>query len=172
MLYLAHDRLISGHMGISKTISRIRQHFTFPGIEQALRKYVLSCAQCQKVARINLKDRAPLVPIPIMSEPMQEWVMDFNGPFEPASSSGKKYILILVDAVTKCPEAVAMTSQRADKVADEMLKLFSRLDVPRVIRSDLGSSFKSELLTKFENELGVKPCFSTPYHHQSLSSAE
>ena len=53
-----------------------------------------------------------------------------------------------------------------------MIKLFSRLGLPRVIRSDLGSSFKSELLTKFENELGVKPCFSTPYHHQSLSSAE
>ena len=44
--------------------------------------------------------------------------------------------------------------------------------MPRVIWSDLGSSFKSELLTKFESKLGVKPCFSTPYHHQSLSSAE
>ena len=128
--------------------------------------------KCQKVARINLKDRAPLIPISIVSEPMQEWVMDFAGSFEPASSSGKKYILILVDAVTKWPEAVAMTSQRADKVADEMIKLFSRLGLPMVVRSDLCSSFKSELLTKFESELGVKPCFSTPYHHQSLSSAE
>ena len=109
-------------MGISKTISRIRQHFSFPGLEQAVRKYVLSCTQCQKVARINFKDRAPLVSIPIVSEPMQEWVMDFAGPFEPASSSGKKYILILVDAATKWPEAVAMTSQRADKVANEMIK--------------------------------------------------
>ena len=52
-----------------------------------------------------------------------------------------------------------MTSQRADKVADEMVQMFSRLGLPMVIRSDLGSSFKSELLTKFENELGVKPCF-------------
>ena len=65
-----------------------------------------------------------------------------------------------------------MTSQRADKVADEMIKLFSRLGLPRVIRSNLVSSFKFELLTKFESELGVKHCFSTPYHHQSLSSAE
>ena len=62
--------------------------------------------------------------------------------------------------------------QRADKMADEMITLFSRLGLPRVIRSDLGSSFKSELLTNFKNELGVKSCFSTPYHHQSLSSAE
>ena len=100
VLYLAHDRLSSGHMGISKTISRIRQHFIFPGLEQAARKYVLSCTQRQKVARSNLKDRAPLVPIPFVSEPMQEWVMDFAGPFEPTSSSGKKYILILVDAAT------------------------------------------------------------------------
>ena len=98
--------------------------------------------------------------------------MDFAGPFEPAFSSGKKYIFILVDAAIKWPEAVAMTSQRADKMADEMIKLFSRLGLPRVITSDLVSSFKSELLTKFKNEVGVKPCFSTPYHHQSLSSAE
>ena len=119
-----------------------------------------------------MKDRAPLVPIPIVSEPMQELVMNFAGPFEPAFSSGNKYILILFDAATKWPEAVAMTSQRADKVADEMIKLFSRLGLPRFISSDLGASFKSELLTKFENELGVKPCFSTSYHHQSLSSAE
>ena len=103
---------------------------------------------------------------------MQELVFDFAGPFEPASSSGKMYILILVDAATKWSDAVAMTPQRADKVTDEMIKLFSRLGLPRVIRSDLGSSFKSELLTKFESELGVKPWFSTPYHHQSLSSAE
>ena len=65
-----------------------------------------------------------------------------------------------------------MKSQRANKVADEMIKLFSRLGLPTIIRSDLGSSFKSELLTKFESELGVKPCFSAHYHHQSLSSSE
>ena len=65
-----------------------------------------------------------------------------------------------------------MTSQRADKVTDETIKLFTRLRLPRAITLDLGSSFKSYLLPKFESDLGVKPCFSTPYHHQSLSSAE
>ena len=82
VLYLAHDRLISDHMRISKTISRLRQNFSFPGLEQAVRKYVLSCTQCQKVVRIILRDRAPLVTIHIVSEPMQEWVMDSAGPFE------------------------------------------------------------------------------------------
>ena len=79
--------------------------------------------------------------------------MNFAGPFEPSSSTGKKYILTLVDAATILPEAVAMTSQRADEVSYEMIKLFSRLGMPRVIRSDLGSSFKSEFLTTFESEL-------------------
>ena len=50
---------------------------------------------------INLKDQAPFVPIPIVSEPMQELVMDFASPFEHASSSGKKYIFIPVVAATK-----------------------------------------------------------------------
>ena len=87
--------------------------------------------------------------------------MDFAVPFEPASSSGKKYMFILVDTATKWPEAVAMTSHRTDKVAYEMIKLFSRLGLPRVIRSDLGSSLQSELLTKFESELGAKPFFNS-----------
>ena len=52
LLYLAHGRL---HMGISKTISRIRQQCSFPGLKQAVRNYVLSCTQCQKVRRIHLK---------------------------------------------------------------------------------------------------------------------
>ena len=172
LLYLAHDCLISGNMTISKTISRIWQHFSLPGLELAVRKYVLSCPQCRRVARVNLKDRAPLVSIPIVSERMQEWLMDFADPYHPSSSSRKKYNLILVDVATKWPVAVTMTSQRADKLVNEMIKLFSRLGLPRVVRSDLGASFKSELLTKFESELGVKPCFSTAYHYQSLSSAE
>ena len=42
ILYFAHDRLMAGHLGITKTASRIRQHFIFPGLEQAVRKYILS----------------------------------------------------------------------------------------------------------------------------------
>ena len=37
--------------------------------------------------------------------------MDFAGPFNPPSSSEKQYILIIVDAATKWPEAGAMTSR-------------------------------------------------------------
>ena len=47
VLYLAHDRLISSYMGVSKTIRRIRQHFSVPGLEQAVRMCVLSCTQYQ-----------------------------------------------------------------------------------------------------------------------------
>ena len=55
-------------------------------------------------------------------------------------------------------------------MADEIIKIFSRLGFPRVIRSDFG--FKSELLTKFANEVVVKRLFSTPHRHQSLLSSD
>ena len=70
---------------------------------------MLSCPQCQKVARITLKDRAPLVSIPIVSEPMQEWVMNFDGPFDLPSRSGKKYVLIRVDAQAGHDSLVSMS---------------------------------------------------------------
>ena len=47
VLCLAHDRLISGHMGISKTISRIRQHFSFPDLEQVVK----SCCHVLRAKR-------------------------------------------------------------------------------------------------------------------------
>ena len=72
--------------------------------------------------------------------------MDFAGPFHPHKILEKIYIPILIDAATKWPEAVAIMFPRADEVADDMIKIFG---YPRVTRSDLGSSFKSELLTMF-----------------------
>lgn len=116
-------------------------------------------------------DRVPLVPIPIVSS-YAGMGHGLCSPFDPPSSSEKRYILMLIDAETKWSESVAMTSQSADKVADEMITIFSRLRFLRVILSDLGLSFKSELLTKFERELWIKPMISTLYHHQSLSSSE
>ena len=62
---------------------------------------------------------------------------------------------------------VPIRSQKADKVADELIKIFSSLGVPRTIRTDASSTSKSELLTCFEQKLGVRPHISAPYHHAS-----
>jgi transposase InsO family protein len=98
--------------------------------------------------------------------------MDFVGPIEPPTRSGKRYLLVVVDNATRWPEAVAMSSMRAGKVAQELLGIFSRVGVPKVIRSDRGSNFTSQLLTEFEKRLGATPRFTSPYHPAANGQCE
>jgi hypothetical protein len=67
---------------------------------------------------------------------------------------------------------VAMSSLRADKVATELMGIFSRVGVPKVIRSDRGTNFTSQLLREFEKRLGCSPRFTSPYHPQANGQCE
>ncbi len=47
-------------------------------------------------------------------------VTDITGPF-PASDSGNKYILVVMDSFTKFVEAYAIPDQRAETVANKIV---------------------------------------------------
>ena len=68
------------------------------------------------------------------------WGIDFVGPFP--SSYGNKYILVVIDYVSKWVEAVATPKNDAKTVVKFLKKnIFSRFGVPRVLISDGGSHF-------------------------------
>ena len=52
-------------------------------------------------------------------------------------------------------------------MAEELLKFFSRVGIPREILMNQGSNFMSKLLTEVYRMLGVKPIRTTPYHPQT-----
>jgi len=45
---LAHDTLLSGHRGSTKTLNRVLQEFYWPRINNFVLRYVSSCDVCQK----------------------------------------------------------------------------------------------------------------------------
>ncbi|RWS00536.1 Retrovirus-related Pol polyprotein from transposon 17.6-like protein, partial [Dinothrombium tinctorium] len=47
VLYACHDDPMSGHLEIKKTLSRIKERFYWPGMEESVHKYVKSCMECQ-----------------------------------------------------------------------------------------------------------------------------
>ena len=71
--------------------------------------------------------------------------MDVVGPL-PCSSNGNRFILVVCDYATRYPEAVPMKSVDAASVAEELLKIFSRVGVPQEILTDQGTNFTSQLL--------------------------
>ena len=101
---------------------------------------------CQK-AFGRREVHAPLVPLPIIEEPFTRVAMDVVGPL-PCSSSGKRFILVICDYATRYPEAVPMKSVDAASVAEELLKIFSRVGVPQEILTNQGTNFTSQLLVE------------------------
>ena len=76
-----------------------------------------------------------MVSIPLISCPFERIAMELIGPL-PRSKRGNKYILAIVDYATRYPEAVALPSTEASRIARELLLLFSRVGIPKEIISD------------------------------------
>ena len=86
-----------------------------------------------------------MIPLPIVSEPFSRIAMDIVGPL-PRSRAGNQYILVLCDYATRYPEAVPPKSIDSESVAEELIKVFARVGVPREILTDQGANFTSQLL--------------------------
>ena len=92
--------------------------------------------------------------------------MDIVGPLS-KSSKGNRFILVICDYATRYPEAVPMRHVDAASVAEELLKLFTRVGVPKEILTDQGTNFTSQLLAELYRMLHVQPIRTTPYHPQT-----
>ena len=92
--------------------------------------------------------------------------MDIVGPL-PRSRAGNRYVLVLCDYATRYPEAVPLRSTDAEHVADELIKLFAQVGVPREILTDQGSNFTSKLLAELYRLLHVHPIRTSAYHPQT-----
>lgn len=85
------------------------------------------------------------------------------GPFP--SSFGDKYILVVVDYVSKWIEAVAFPTNDA-RVVIKLFKnqIFPRFSMLRLVISDGGSHFIYKIFERLLLKYGVRHRVETPYH--------
>ena len=57
VLRFCRDIRFSGHLGIKKTIGRVRQRFYWPGLQDDVRRYVNGCEQCLMRKNLYVKSR-------------------------------------------------------------------------------------------------------------------
>lgn len=98
--------------------------------------------------------------------------MDILGPL-PTTSSGNRYLIVIVDCFTKWVEAFPLKNIRAKTVAGIFVNQFiSRYGVPAEIHTDQGRNFESELFSELMQLLGVKKTRTTASHPQSDGQVE
>ncbi|GFX71351.1 hypothetical protein TNCV_2453621 [Trichonephila clavipes] len=164
ILEIAHESVFGAHLGAHKTIQRIKFSFYSPGMVKEIKAYCSSCHGCQLRKVIHSVDKIPITPVSRPELPFQVVNVDLNGPVDPVSSQGHKYILCLMDQHSRWPEAIPLKSLTAKITCEAILEIFSRTGIPEVIVMDNATNFTASLTQEFLKILGACPRFSTPYH--------
>ena len=101
-----HDKRIAGHLGISKTIARIRINFYWPGLNKDVRRYINGCDVFanEKPSFTSQKASMQVVQNGFY---MDRLASDIMGEL-PLTESGNRYILVVSDYVTRWTEAFPM----------------------------------------------------------------
>lgn len=166
-----HENLTAAHPGYLRTLSLIRQRYTWPQMHQQIREYVKSCTICRCTKPTNLLERAPTPLITPVTKPFEKLCIDYQGPF-PLSSNGNRFLFVVIDDYSK----FIMMEPMREATAARTVKFFERkvilfLGAPREIVSDRGRQFESavfqQMLLKYQIEW--KP---TPAYHPQANSTE
>uniref|UniRef100_A0A8C6LIR9 Gypsy retrotransposon integrase-like protein 1 n=1 Tax=Nothobranchius furzeri TaxID=105023 RepID=A0A8C6LIR9_NOTFU len=171
VLYLALDHF-SGHLGKRKTYQRILGNFFWPGMKSDVPRYCQSCHVCQLGGKPNqVIPLAPLHPIPVTGEPFENVILECIGPL-PRTQSGNKYLLTLMCATTRNPEAIPLRTLKTKTMIKAMVQFFSSFGLPKSVQTDQGSNFMSKLFAQVLFSLSIKHYKSSAYHPQSQGALE
>ncbi|KAJ8038347.1 hypothetical protein HOLleu_15742 [Holothuria leucospilota] len=172
ILSIAHEMPFAGHLGVNKSYHRILSHFYWPKLKSDVAKFCKTCHSCQMVGKPNQNiPAAPLKPIPAFEEPFSRVIIDCVGPL-PKSRAGHQYILTIMCASTRFPEAIPLRNIKARTVLQALLKFFTLFGLPKEIQSDQGSNFMSTVFQQMLYELGIDQIKSSAYHPESQGALE
>ncbi|GBM57954.1 Retrovirus-related Pol polyprotein from transposon 17.6 [Araneus ventricosus] len=172
VLRLAHESVFGSHMGVKKTKERIRYSFYWPMMSREIAEYCKSCKECQLRSPEKMIDKIPITPVLRPELPFECVNVDIIGPIEPPSARRHKYVLCLIDQHSRWPEAIPLRSLTAKSTCDALLEIFMRTGIPKLIASDQGTNFVSNLTQEFVHRLGSSPRFLVPGYAASNGLVE
>ncbi len=170
---LWHTRL--GHLGY-KNMARMVDKQMVKGINVSPRKFLEAdkeaCEAC-------LKGKQTRHPFPLSetktSQPLELVHMDLCGPIEPLSVGQSRYVATFVDDYTGL--SVVRPLDYKSKVKDSVMDVLTQMENEsglrvKAVRTDNGSEYINEVLSRFFSEKGIKHEKTVPYTPQQNGKAE
>ncbi|KAL4100717.1 hypothetical protein QTP88_020751 [Uroleucon formosanum] len=167
-----HNSPMGGHQGVSRTIKRVKQHYTWKGLKKNVQAYIASCSSCQKNKSNNTTTHQPMVITTTASKPFERIYLDIVGPLT-VSEKQNSYILTIQDNLTKFSSTFPLHSHDAQNVAKALVEGFiCQHGIPETILTDCGTEFLSKLFKECCKLLEIEKLNTTPYHPQTNGSLE
>lgn len=109
----------------------------------------------------------PMVLTDVSKLPFEKIYVDIVGPLPPTERENK-YILSMMDDLTRFVDFVPMPNQEAETVASGLFEqIISRYTLPKKIVTDQGAQFTGEVFKNLCKLLKIKKIQTTAYHPQS-----
>ena len=104
VLRVAHETLLTEHLGIKKTLDRVVSELFWPGVCGDVARFCKSCDICQRTIPKGRATKVPLGKLPLIDTPCKRVSVQLVGPIEPRSDKKSRYILTMIDYATKYPD--------------------------------------------------------------------
>ena len=170
-LEFCHDNVLAGHMGMAKTKDRVKRGCYWFKVNEDCENYVRTCAICNQNKKPKQKNKAAMK-LYHAGIPMEKIHIDILGPLK-TSQNGNKYILVMIDQFTKWVELEPLPNQTAEIIAKSLVDRFiSRFGTPRIIISDQGANFTSQLFLSVCKLLQITKNRTSPYRPSANGQVE
>jgi hypothetical protein len=100
ILHHSHRSPQAGHSGVAKTCEHVGRYYWWPGMQQYITNYVLSCDSCQRNKSSNQVPAGLLQPLPVPSRRWESISMDFITQL-PRNLDGHDATWVVVDRLSK-----------------------------------------------------------------------
>jgi len=161
-----HDHKLAGHLGITKTINRIRPKFNWPKMDKDITDYVSTCDICQKRKSFTNK-KAPMQPLPIVNRLWERIACDIIGPI--ATEQQKyKYILTILEYETRFAKAFPLKNTVSTTIAKIFIDhIILQHGLPSSVLTDRGTNLIAGAMQELCDSLNIEQIKTTAFHPQT-----
>lgn len=168
---LRRAHALTGHASRNIMVAWVkREGMSWTNMHREADQVVANCIQClgwnvhkRGFAEAKSKDA---------TQPWEHLQMDLHGTMDTVSSTGNRYIFLLVDIFTGFVYAAAIPNKEAVTVAFALLQACMLLGVPKIVSSDNGTEFVNKVITNVKELLGFNHEVSAAYNPRAQGRVE
>ena len=168
IIALYHSHLFAGHQGVFKTYLTMSDKFI-----PDLMHYLISCIKCCHICQLSNKDKIPnrhfQRRINLNYKPLSRLSMDLK--VMPKSYRGHKFLLCVIDEITKSLITMPIYQARSEEVDDALIdNVISKYGTQEYLIMDQDSAFMSTIMNHLFRRLNIKIKTVAPFNHKSLQA--
>ena len=158
-----------GHPGVERTRQAVTARFVWPSARADTSKWARECLACQR-SKVTRHVVPPIGEFLVPQKRFEHVNLDL---VTLPLSNGYKYLLTIVDRLSRWPQAIPLQDMTAESVAEAFAHGWvASFGVPATITTDRGGQFGTAIWSQLMATWGIKNVTTTAYHPEANGLVE